>query len=171
MKSRTHISSDLGIRLAPGGRRWVAVIVVGFLLLLALALTDRAGAAAPCPKGATPVYVPKCKQVCVSGRCHPVCAGWNTYCRYPSAKRTAGLAAPAMGNRDGCPLRHRWPGGTCTVSDSGVGWVSARCEGGFWFERAPTARTFRAEQVITVTACIFPKLELGSAPGYRLRIR
>jgi hypothetical protein len=41
-----HIDNDPGLRLNARGKRvLLAVIVIGFLLLFALALTDRAGAA------------------------------------------------------------------------------------------------------------------------------
>lgn len=80
-------------------------------------------------------------------------------------------AAPAEGNRGGCAPGNQWPRVACVVTDFRPGFVSGACEFGLWFRNAPTRRTFRLDQAITVWGCEGPGYELFSAPGYSLRIR
>ena len=64
-------------------------------------------------------------------------------------------AAPAAGNRGGCGYRNsnmRY-GISCNVSDAGPGFVSGKCDYGYWFSRVSTARTFRIGEIVTVNGC------------------
>jgi hypothetical protein len=79
-------------------------------------------------------------------------------------------AAPLAGNRGGCAPGNKWPRVACIVTNFRTGFVSGTCEFGLWFRSAPTRRTFRLGQAITVWGCEGPGYELFSAPGYPLRI-
>jgi hypothetical protein len=162
-----RISDDPGLRLTPRGRRVrSALIVAGLLLLLILALTDRAGAA---PARLCTAW----RTTCTASRTIfgvRICYAWRTTCvsAAPTGK-IAGLAAPRAGNRGGCSVRSQRAGLHCTVQDAGVGWVSGTCVYGEYF-LAQTARTFAPGESVTVSGCSDDHNTLFSAPGYRLRI-
>ena len=83
-----------------------------------------------------------------------ICSCFKFACVKASAK-TAGLAAPAEGNKGSCGYRNsnmRY-GLTCNVSDAGPGFVSGKCAYGYWFSRVSTARTFRIGEIVTVNGC------------------
>lgn len=62
-------------------------------------------------------------------------------------------ATPLTGNRGGCGRGNMWYGLSCTVTDTGPGFVSGTCQFGFWFSRVSTARTFRLDQSVKVNGC------------------
>jgi hypothetical protein len=146
-----HIDSDPGLHLTPRGRRVrVALIILGLLALLALALTDDAGAA---PAKLCTAW----RKGCTASRTFlglRYCVAWRLTCisNTPASGKSAGLAAPLAGNRGGCG-RHNMTTATCNVSDAGNGFVSGDCEYGYWFSRVATARTFRVGQIVIAYGC------------------
>jgi hypothetical protein len=64
-----------------------------------------------------------------------------------------GEAAPLAGNKGGCG-RDNLIAVSCTVTDSGVGFVSGTCEFGYWFSRVSTGRTFPIGRGVTARGCI-----------------
>lgn len=64
-------------------------------------------------------------------------------------------AAPMPGNQGGCGIRNRNMryGVTCNVSDAGPGFVSGKCNDGYWFSRIQTRRSFTIDQIVTVDGC------------------
>lgn len=91
-------------------------------------------------------------------------------CSRPTAVSLRTFTATSAGNRGGCAPANQWPRLSCVVSDFRPGFVSGTCEAGLWFRNAPTRRSFRLAQAITVWGCEGLDYELFSAPGYPLRI-
>lgn len=173
---KTHISSDPGLRLTPRGRRaLLAIMLIGVLLLLALAATDSASAKTTAPSacktlpqltnsgatsGVQPVRLCKAWLKMCTHYSYPfgirVCDGWYMYCmkhvRTDAPSKIAGLAMPVSGNKGGCG-RGNMITLSCNVSDAGPGFVSGKCEYGHWFSRVSTARTFRVGQIVTARGC------------------
>ncbi len=63
------------------------------------------------------------------------------------------------GNKGGCG-RNNLITVSCTVTDSGVGFVSGTCEFGYWFSRVSTGRTFPNGRGVTARGCIGLNQEL-----------
>lgn len=83
-------NSDPGLHLTPGRRRWlIAALVIGLLLAIGWALTERAGAA---PANTQPARVCTAWKFTCTARWHGVCYAWRTTCsKY--ASRIDGLAS------------------------------------------------------------------------------
>lgn len=135
-------------------RAWIGAILIGLLILLtmvlALANTAHADALPPdCPRPtATPTATPP----------------------PPSAVTLSAFGASSAGNRGGCAEGNKMRGLACVVTAFEPGYVSGTCDGGFWFSKVRTARTFRLDATVTVQGCIMADDRLTSAPGWPLRI-
>lgn len=91
-------------------------------------------------------------------------------CPTPTALTLTSFSASGAGNRGGCAEGNKIRGLACTVTAYTPGFVSGTCDGGYWFSKVRTARTFRDQQPVTAQGCIGLNLRLAGAPGWPLRI-
>jgi hypothetical protein len=113
---KPHATDDPGIRISPKRRRLLIVlIVIGLLIAIGWALTERAGAASP-SSPATKVCT-AWRSTCTASKTvfgAKVCYAWRFTCtKYAAAGKVAGLAAPLP-----APL-------PCTCSANGRTWPCA----------------------------------------------
>lgn len=70
----------------------------------------------------------------------------------------------------GCALGNQWRGLACVITAYTPGYVSGTCDGGLWFDRERTARTWRLEQPVSVTGCQYEDWRISGAPGFKFHI-
>jgi hypothetical protein len=75
-----------------------------------------------------------------------------------------GHAAPLDGQGGKCTRANEWRGLSCTVANSGVGWVYGDCAYGLSFS-AETMRTFTPGQNVTIRGC---KDQWGNIPNAKI---
>jgi hypothetical protein len=162
-------------RFSPRKRRALVIaIIIGFAILVALALTDRADAAtntATEPARICRAYAWTCSSY-RSAFGVRYCTAWQFRCTgyYADAGKIAGLAAPVTGNGGGCAEGNKWTRLDCIITYYTPGFVSGECDGGLWFRRERTSRTWVLDQLARATACEVQNDQLTGVPGWKFKL-